>query len=92
MLFQRIGFLLSSKLVRHYYFMTKLLGLKKTGNEKFNVSMACFDGAQVFEWLGSYILSKLNVVVKREDVGIYRDDDLGFFRNVFGPQVDKKRK
>ena len=54
--------------------------------------MTCFHGAEGFEWFGSYILSKLNVTIKREDAGLYRDDGLGVFRNFFGPQVDKKRK
>ena len=40
--------------------------IKKTGNENFDVSMGCFFGAEVCKLVGSYILSKLAVMIKRE--------------------------
>ena len=54
--------------------------------------MGCFDGADVCKLVSSYILSKLKVMIKREDVGLYRDNGLGAFCNLSGSQVDRKRK
>ena len=56
--------------------------IKKTGNENFDLPVSCFDGAEVFEPPGSYIfLSKLKVMMKKEDVGLYRDD--GFLQSLW---------
>ena len=63
----------------------------KTGNENFDVSMGCFNGVEKWKLVGSYILSKLKVMIKREDVGLYRDNGLGVFCILSGPQVGKKR-
>ena len=38
--------------------------LKMFGNEDFDVPMGCFDGAEVFELVGSFILTKLSKVCK----------------------------
>ena len=43
--------------------------IRKTGNGNFDVSMGCFIGAEVCELVGSYILSKLAVIIKRECIG-----------------------
>ena len=69
LLFQMIIFLLTCKLTRPYYFINKLLWIKKTGNENFDVSMGCFFGAEVCELVGSYILSKSAVIIKKEYIG-----------------------
>ena len=50
--------------------------LKKSGNEKFDVRMGCFDGAEVCELVGVYILHFLRTVMRKENVGLYRDDGL----------------
>ena len=54
--------------------------IKKTGNKNFDVSVGCFDRAEVCELVGSNILSKLKVMIKKEDGGPYRNDGLGAFR------------
>ena len=66
--------------------------LEKSGNEEFDVPMGCFDGAEVCELLGVYILHLLNTVMKKENVGLYRDDGLGILRNSSGPEIERKRK
>ena len=63
----------------------------KTGNENFDVSMGCFNGVEKWKLVGSYILSKLKIMIKREGVGLYRDNGLGVFCILSGPQVDRKR-
>ena len=60
--------------------------LKKSGNEEFDVPMECFDGAEVWELVGVYILHLLRTV------GLYRDDGLSILRNSSGPEIERKRK
>ena len=50
---------------------------KKPGNEEFDVAMRCFDGAEVWEFFSVYILYLLQTVMRKENVGLYRDDGLG---------------
>ena len=66
--------------------------LKKSGNEEFDVPMGCFDGADVCELLGVYILHLLRTVMRKENVGLYRDDGLDIFRNSSCPEIERKRK
>ena len=66
--------------------------VKKSGNQDFDVPMGCFDGAEVCELVGSYILKKLSSIINKEDIGLYRDDGLGLFRNLSGTQKERKKK
>ena len=54
--------------------------------------MGCFDRAEVCELVGTYILTQLDTVFKNENIGFYRDDGLGIFRNLSGPAIERKRK
>ena len=66
--------------------------LKKFGNEGFDVTMRCFDGAEVRELVGSLILTKLCDVLQRENVGLYRDDGLAIVKQMPDPELERKRK
>ena len=37
--------------------------VKKLGNENFDVHMGCYDGAELYELVGSFILNKLTSIV-----------------------------
>ena len=55
--------------------------------------MGCLDGAEVFDLTGLYILGKTKSVFETQnDVGLYRDDCLGVFRNLSGPEMERVRK
>ena len=43
--------------------------VKKEVNENFDVLMGCFDGAEVCELVGSYILLQLNQVLNTTQLG-----------------------
>ena len=58
----------------------------------FDVTMGCFDGAEVCETVGLYILSLLNKQFNNKDIGIYRDDGLIVLKNYNGQQTDKARQ
>ena len=65
----------------------------KKGNENmFDVTMGSYDGAEICELVGLYILSELNAIHGDGSIGLYRDDGLGAFNNISGPQADKLRK
>ena len=66
--------------------------MKKTGTENFDVPVGCYDGAEVCELVGCYILNQLSTVMRKELVGLYRDHGLDIMKNVSGPEIERKRK
>lgn len=50
--------------------------IKKSKSDTFNVSQGLFEGAEVFERMGMYILSKINIIFHFDNHGIYWDDGL----------------
>ena len=58
----------------------------------FDVTMGSFDGAEICELVGLYLLDKLSTLLKKECVGLYRDDGLAVVKNANGPLLDRPRK
>ena len=54
--------------------------------------MGSYDGAEICGLVGLLILRKLSSLVKKTDVGLYRDDGLIVARNMRGRSTDKLRK
>ena len=54
--------------------------------------MGSFDGAEVCELVGIYILCFLAKLINKEDCGLYRDDGLLILQNVNGQQIHWMRK
>ena len=54
--------------------------------------MGSFDGAEVCELVGIYILCSLAKLINKEDCGLYRDGGLLILQNVNGQQIDWMRK
>ena len=50
--------------------------IKKDTKKQFDVTMGAYDGAEVCELVGIYILYALGKKLKLHSVGLYRDDDL----------------
>ena len=65
--------------------------VKKT-EEHFDVTMGAYDGAEVCELVGLYLLSLLGEKYNTEEIGLYRDDGLSVFKNISGPQAEKIKK
>ena len=64
--------------------------IKRKGDENFDVSMGCLDGAEVCDLTALYILSKMKTVFENQnDIGLYRDDGLGILQNLSGPQIER---
>ena len=64
---------------------------KKTTTSCFDVTMGSYDGAEVCELVGPFILSKLENIGKK-NTGLYRDDGLVVLRNMNAWGIDKIRK
>ena len=66
--------------------------VKRSGNEDFDVPMGSFDGAEVWELLGAFLLNYLSHVIDKNHVGLYKDDGLGVFKSHSAPETERKRK
>ena len=56
------------------------------------MTMGAYDGAEVFELAGIFILYQLLRIYNKNDIGLYRDDSLAVFRNTSRPQAEKIKK
>ena len=55
----------------------------------FDVTMGAYDGAEVCELVGTYMLFLISEKYNKKDFGLYRDDGLGVVRNKCGPVTEK---
>ena len=58
----------------------------------FDVTMGAFDGAEVCELVGIFLLSQLTSTYEKKDIGLYRDDGLAVFENTSGLPAEKIKK
>ena len=65
---------------------------KKSNANDFDVPMGSYDGAEVGELVGTFLLSEIVDVIDKKDVGLYRDDGLGVMRNIGGPEIERRKK
>ena len=65
---------------------------KKNHSSMFDVTMGSFDGAEVCELIGLFLLNNLSEKYGKNNVGLYRDDGLVLLRNASGPQSEWTRK
>ena len=64
----------------------------KKQNSNFDVTMGSYDGAELCELTGLYILHILGNELGKENLGLYRDDGLGCFQNLSGPESERIKK
>ena len=58
----------------------------------FDVSMGVYDGAEVCELVGTYMLNVLSKKYNKNDFGLYQDDGLAVLKNKSGPQSEQVKK
>lgn len=63
----------------------------KKGGELFDVTMGAYDGAEVCEVVGLFMLNKINAIYPN-NVGLYRDDGLAAFKDTSGPAMERIKK
>ena len=66
--------------------------VKREKSTFFDVSMGSHDGAEVCEVIGLFMLHKLSESLKRDSMGLYRDDGLGVLKDISGREADATRK
>ena len=66
--------------------------VKRGDSPMFDVAMGCYDGAEVCELVGLYILHKLTSAFPDGNIGLYRDDGLAIFKNINTRSGDNVRK
>ena len=64
----------------------------KKQSDPFDVSMRAYDGAEVCELVGIFLLNLLGREYDTKNIGLYRDDGLSIFKNCNGPPVEKIKK
>ena len=58
----------------------------------FDVTMGSYDGAEVTDLVGLFLMRDLESLLGKGSVGLYRDDGLANLTSVSGPQADRIRK
>ena len=64
----------------------------KKNSGLFDVTMGAFDGAEICELVGTFILNSISERFNKKDIGLYRDDGLSVFKNLSGPENEKVKK
>ena len=54
--------------------------------------MGSYDGAELRELVGLYLLDLLTKEFGKQNIGLYRDDGLSCFENISGPDSEKIKK
>ena len=54
--------------------------------------MGAYDGVEVFELVGSFLLYALSLKYNKTNIGLYRDDGLAVFKLVSGAHCEKIKK
>ena len=66
--------------------------VKNVGDSKFDVTMGSYDGAEICELVGLYILHTIGEKYGHNNLGLYRDDGLACLHGISGPASDRIRK
>ena len=68
------------------------LRIKKDDEKDRNVTMSKFDGEEICEVVGLYILHKLDDKYGKERINLYMDDGLACLEITSGSEVERRRK
>ena len=64
----------------------------KKGSGLFDVTMGAYDGAEICELVGTYILHQITSKYNKKDIGLYRDDGLAIFKNISGQVAERIKR
>ena len=64
----------------------------KRDSDTFDVTTRAYDGAEICELVGIFMLSLLSKKYSSNNIGLYHDDGLSVFRNISGQQAEKHKK
>ena len=66
--------------------------IKNNNSNLFDVTMGSYDGAEICELVGLFILNHLGNSFGKENIGLYRDDGLAIIKNKSARLADKLNK
>ena len=66
--------------------------VKKDTSVEFDVTMGSYDGAEVCEIVGLFILDMLSKLFEKNSIGLYRDNGLSFLQTITAIRVIKFEK
>ena len=66
--------------------------IKTDNNGDFDVIIGSYDGAELCELAGLFMLNELSKKFDKDNIGLYREEGLAVFKNHNGHQNDKIRK
>ena len=58
----------------------------------FDATMGAYDGAEVWELVGTCLSYKLSLKYDKNNIGLYRNNRLAIFKNISGPKSEKFKK
>ena len=64
----------------------------KKNNSLFDVAMGSFDGAEICELVGLFLLNNLTQLVGSNNIGLYKDDGLAILENASDPSSERIKK
>ena len=73
-------------------FNGKTYWVKRNGSTMFDVTMGSYDGAEICELVGLFVLNLLSNHLGKSNVGLYRDDGLAIVKGKNGRLADIVRK
>ena len=65
---------------------------KKNNGTLFDVIIGPFDGAEICELVGLFLLNEISDLLPMENIGLYWDDGFAIIRNASGPEMEQTRK
>ena len=74
------------------HFYKKEISWKKRNTNLFDAAMGPYDGAEISELVGSFLLNSSASKFDKNSVASHRDDGLALFKNINGHRADKTRK
>ena len=89
---EEINTIMHSRIMHSLLFNNTAIWIKKNGDPDFDVTMGSFDGAELCELVGLYIVHILCEKYGKQRIGLYRHDGLACFGYTSGPQADRIRK
>ena len=64
----------------------------KKGESNFDISMGAYDGPEVCELIGIFMLSLLSKHINKNHIGLCGDDGLAILKNSSRPEAEKLKK
>ena len=77
---------------KSFLFHDQTIWKKKNNESFFDVTMGSFDGAEICEFVGIYLTYLIKTKLPMLNFGLYRDDGLGIYEMLPGPQISKIEK